>query len=102
MRVYHPREVQNKKRPLMPWIVIFALLVLMISGQVRLYETEKRCSALQETCYQVYAELEELKKQTRQAENALGREAEELGLHLISPEEITVIHVPADAEDSAR
>lgn len=73
-------------------MTVFGMLVLLLAGNVRLYEKREEARSLSQTLTQQQQELQELQQELQQKE-PLRTRAEALGMEEIDPQKVTVLHI---------
>lgn len=73
-------------------VTVFGLLLLLLAGNVRLYENRETVRNLSQTLTERQQELEELQQELKQKE-PLRTRAEALGMEELDPQKVTVLHI---------
>lgn len=92
------RDVEHEHRiapgTILRLVTVFGMLLLLLAGNVRLYEKKEEVRSLSQTLTQQQEELQELQQELKQKE-PLRTQAEALGMEEFDPQKVTILHIKA-------
>lgn len=90
--------VRRQQGQILVWIFVFLMGMILILGQVRLYELRLQIQEKQSRLQEMQLELGSLKKQRQQQMLEPEEFADELDMYRPEPEEYMIVHVRGDME----
>lgn len=96
------RDVENARGlspgMLLRCMAVFGMLLLLLAGNVRLYEQREEVRCLSQNLTQQQQELQELQQELAKKE-PLSVRAEALGMEKIDPQKVRILHIKIPREE---
>ena len=96
------QEVEKKRQTglgaVLLWVSVFAMVLALLAGNVRLYEKKEQTRQLEQQLEQQQAELQELRRAAMKRSD-LRKQAQALGMTEVDPVKIKVLHVRGNMTD---